>query len=634
MGPVGFRRPGSKGPTGDPDPGLWTLRGFGRIVKGKHRPMRIAVIVKQTPVAEALRLGTDGRVVRDGSALEMSAYCRRAVSKAVELAGFAAGSAVTLFSLGPPAADAVLREGIAWGLDRDVDIRGTLLTDVAFAGSDTFATATALSAAIAREGPFDLILAGKNSIDSDTGQVPPQVAEMLGLPFASGVRELLLRGNVLQLGCEHDDSWVEMTMDLPALLSCAERLCEPTKISSDRWHSVSGDRVRTLTSKDLGDGPWGTAGSLTKVGVCRTTSIERTQVVSPEAPLRAQVNEAVQFLLHRGALQPGVSHQIGPMPLTGGSGSVVAVVAEPHEDIITQELCSLSARLASELGGSTLLFSSPGVSESNAGSWGADHLVRIDGGESNEDFSRAVSSWAIEDPPWAILSGSTAYGREVASRVAATIKAGLTGDAVDLDVVDGRLVAWKPAFGGQLVAAIETTSTVQMATTRAGVVRAFAPRDHIARLSTRTAEARGRARTHDRRQLDSPVGLTEAEVVLGVGQGVGPDELHHLDELQQMLGAEMGCTRKMTDAGRMPHGRQIGITGRSISPRLYVAIGTSGKFNHMVGVRSARTVLAINRDPDAPVFMHADVGIVATFQECLPLLVDALRQALTSSTHP
>ncbi len=341
----------------------------------------------------------------------------------------------------------------------------------------------------------------------------------------------------------------------------------------------------------------------------------------------------MQLLLDRGALQAGAAHQTGSMPLTGGSGPVVAVVAEPYEDIITQELCSLSARLASELAGSTLLFGSPGLAESNAGSWGADHLVRIEGGESTEDFARSVSDWVFENPPWAILSGSTAYGREVASRVAATIKAGLTGDAIDLEVVNSRLVTWKPAFGGQLVAAIEATSDVQMATIRAGVARAFAPCDYIARLSRRTAKPRGRARTHDRRYVDSPVGLTEAEVVLGVGQGVGPGELHQLDELQRVLDAELGCTRKVTDGGRMPHGRQIGITGRSISPRLYVAIGTSGKFNHMVGVRSARTVLAINKDADAPVFRYADIGIVATFQECLPLLVDALRQALTSTAH-
>jgi electron transfer flavoprotein alpha subunit len=108
---------------------------------------------------------------------------------------------------------------------------------------------------------------------------------------------------------------------------------------------------------------------------------------------------------------------------------------------------------------------------------------------------------------------------------------------------------------------------------------------------------------------------------------VAPEELDQLAELRRVLGAEIGCTRKVTDAGWMPHARQIGVTGRCIAPRLYVAIGTSGKFNHMVGVRAAGTVLAINPDPDALVWHYADVGVVATFQECVPLLVEELRQA-------
>lgn len=122
--------------------------------------------------------------------------------------------------------------------------------------------------------------------------------------------------------------------------------------------------------------------------------------------------------------------------------------------------------------------------------------------------------------------------------------------------------------------------------------------------------------------------LSDADVIIGVGQGVPQEELHELDELRDILGAQIGCTRKVTDAGRMPHARQIGVTGRAISPRLYVAIGTSGKFNHMVGTRAAGTVLAINPDRNALVWQYADVGVVARFQEAVPLLVKELREAL------
>src|SRR5512135_3453037 len=143
--------------------------------------MRIAVLVKQIPKFEAMELGPDGRLRRDGIELELNPYCRRAVSKAVELAAERAGSRVTVLTLGPPAAEDALREAIAWGLARTVDIDGVLVTDPAFAGSDTLATAKALAAALDREGPFDLILAGRNSVDADTGQVPPELAELCDL---------------------------------------------------------------------------------------------------------------------------------------------------------------------------------------------------------------------------------------------------------------------------------------------------------------------------------------------------------------------------------------------------------------------------------------------------------------------
>ena len=110
-----------------------------------------------------------------------------------------------------------------------------------------------------------------------------------------------------------------------------------------------------------------------------------------------------------------------------------------------------------------------------------------------------------------------------------------------------------------------------------------------------------------------------------MGTGVTPEEYEQLSPLAAILGAELAATRKVTDRGWAPRSRQVGITGRSIAPRLYVALGLSGKFNHMVGVRAAGTILAVNADPGAPVFEHCDVGIVGDWHEVVPLLQGALR---------
>ena len=120
--------------------------------------------------------------------------------------------------------------------------------------------------------------------------------------------------------------------------------------------------------------------------------------------------------------------------------------------------------------------------------------------------------------------------------------------------------------------------------------------------------------------------LATADAVVGVGAGVHPDEYGALEPLLVALGGELAATRKVTDKGWQPRARQIGITGRSIAPRLYIAIGLSGKYNHMVGVRASGTVLAINPDPDALVWDHADVGIVGDWHEVLPLLVARLER--------
>ena len=135
---------------------------------------------------------------------------------------------------------------------------------------------------------------------------------------------------------------------------------------------------------------------------------------------------------------------------------------------------------------------------------------------------------------------------------------------------------------------------------------------------------RGRVQVVDAGRDDEVEALLAARIVVGVGQGVAPEEYGELDPLLKVLGAELGASRKVTDKGWLPRARQIGITGHSVAPALYVAIGVSGKFNHIVGARGAGTIVAINNDPEAQILDWADVAIVGDWHEVVPLLVDAL----------
>ena len=217
-------------------------------------PLTIASLAKQVPLAESLRLEGGRLVARAGVGVEMNPYCRRAVAQGVALARDTGGTC-TVVTLGPPGAEDVLREAVAWGADA-----GLHACDAAFAGSDTLATARALAAVLRAAGPFDLVLLGRNSIDGETGQVGPELAELLDLPFASGVRRLQDRGPVWQLELEHDDGTQEVELALPAVLSVAERLCDPCKVDPAGRAAVSPARLTRVDAARLGPGTLGRGG--------------------------------------------------------------------------------------------------------------------------------------------------------------------------------------------------------------------------------------------------------------------------------------------------------------------------------------------------------------------------------------
>ncbi len=613
-----------------------TLSGQGGRVDTWDRPPRIAVLVKQVPRAESLTLLADGRLDRTVDELEMNAYCRRAVSKGVELAKRAGGSC-TVYSLGPPSAEDVVREAVAWGADA-----GVLVSDAAFAGSDTLATARALATAVEADGPFDLVLLGRNSIDADTGQVGPEVAHLLDLPFAGGVRHLLVEGSSLEADCEMDDGRRRMRVTLPAVLSVAERLIEPCKVPRLGREQVRADRIRHVSADDLGSGPWGFDGSPTHVGAVRRLEIVRHRI-RLDGPAATQVEQAIGHLARWGVLDASNAVIVGgpsgePLGMVPervrpsddarddpAGAPIVAVLLEPGRTLVSRELSGAAARLAVAVGGSVVGVGPADPELGDPGSYGIDALALLDGSTAEEDVAAAVAAWCAGRRPWAMLAPGTLWGREVAGRVAAALGLGLIGDAVALDVERGRLVAWKPAFGGQLVAAITSSSVIQAATVRPGVLPVLEPRsERTVEVERHDCPARGRVRTLASVRDDDVEALQSAGVVISVGLGVDPEEYASLDPLVERLGAQLAASRKVTDNGWLPRSRQVGITGHSVAPDLAVTIGVSGAFNHMAGLRSARIVIAINVDPEAPVFDAADLGLVGDWHELVPRLADAL----------
>ena len=627
-----------------------------------ERPLRVLALVKQIPVFQEMRLGPDGRLVREG-VLHMNDYCRRAVAKGHEIAE-ASGGTMSVMTLGPDSADTVCREALAFGAANGYPVSGIHVCDKAFAGSDTLATARALAAAIRRTGPYDLVLCGLNSLDADTGQVPPQIAELLDLPFAAGVRRLALEGETLRLELEHDDERSLAEVGLPALLSCAERLCDPCKIKEPEvWAQQDGSLIAKLSAADIADdalawgsSPWGQEGSPTSVGETRIVPTDREKLIvwTGGEDLGAAIRKAVGHCIDRGALdassaEPG-SNQSETVTATllsssesvsqPGSFPAIGVIVEPDRMRIARELLGAAAGLASQIGGKVVALGSHLPEAQELGSYGADEGIVLKTAPTatllEEDVSAAVSYWTEREPVWVLLAPGTAWGRQVASRIAAKQQAGLVGDAIGLDVgssfanprdplLKHRLIADKPAFGGQMVAEIFCSSPLQMATVRAGVLPLLTPRESKpAAMSVQACAPRSRIKLLARQRDDDSDELANAEVVIGVGQGVDPGDYPLLEELCEQLDAALCATRKVTDRGWMPRARQVGITGHTISPRLYIAIGLAGNFNHTVGVRTSGTVVAVNTDPEALIFETCDIGLVGDWRELLPPLVKEL----------
>jgi electron transfer flavoprotein alpha subunit len=237
-----------------------------------------------------------------------------------------------------------------------------------------------------------------------------------------------------------------------------------------------------------------------------------------------------------------------------------------------------------------------------------------------------------ERTPWGLLLCASERGRDWGPRLAARLGLGLTGDAIGLELDgEGRMVALKPAFGGNIVAPILSKTFPQMATVRQGVLELAAPNP------ARTAEIEAvrpqlsmplTRLVHATSNVDESITpLEEAEVVVGLGMGSGgPDGIERGKAFARVLGAGMCATRRVTDQGWVPRQLQVGLTGKTIGPRLYFSLGIRGVPNHTVGIKRAETVVAVNNDPEAPIFERANIGVVGDFAALTDALTEAFRR--------
>ncbi len=256
-----------------------------------------------------------------------------------------------------------------------------------------------------------------------------------------------------------------------------------------------------------------------------------------------------------------------------------------------------------------------------------DHPVLADFDLLN--YKHNIAHLINEVKPETMLIGATHLGRSLAPRVAAAVNTGLTADCTSLEVGDeGNLVQIRPAFSGNIFAHIRTTTRPQMATVRYKVMQKL-PRDasKTGEIIKKEPEIIESVLKIVSKETTGGVNIAEADVIVCGGRGVkGSNDFAMLKDLADALGGIVGCTRPIVDDGWMGKEHQVGFSGNTVKPRLYIAVGLSGSPQHLAGMRDSDVIVAINADPSAPIFKLADYGIVGDLYEVVPKLAAEARQ--------
>lgn len=627
--------------------------------------MNYLVLVKQVPDiknipndAWDIEKGTLKRALLDNVCNELD---KQALTFALSLRKQLGGEVVSL-TMGPPFAEEVLTYTLSVGADK-----GVLLTDRKLGGADTPATSYPLAQAIRRiakdifQGDNQyLIITGMQSIDGDTAQVPPQVAEELNIPHIAYATGFSIENGDLRVERITRRGAETMT---PQSFPCMITVTEWTKpfypsFSRTRW-AYSQELHRWNTQDIDADS------SLIGLGGSRTDVV---RVFSPkEVSKRSCIFEEnleklaklVKEVYHA---EPASSEETTqpkyqlPSSKKGNYQGEVWVYAEQEGGEINPasfEILGKATELASSLNEETAAIlcgfnvkhlASELIARGAAKVYVAehkllDHFFPI-------PYKKAISELIANYKPQIMLFSATPLGRELAPRVAYSSKSGLTADCTELDIIDHKrgtqeltaiMMQTRPALGGNIMASIITkNSPLQMATVRPGVMKALEPDNsksgELIEFTPHLTKSDLGVRIISSELYESTTELKDADIIVSGGLGLkskkGFDK--YIPPLAESLAkflnqrAMVGASRLAVESGFTDHGHQVGQTGQTVTPNLYVAVGISGAVQHTTGMQNSKVILAVNKDANASIFKVADFGIVADLEDVIPELTKVL----------
>ena len=322
-------------------------------------------------------------------------------------------------------------------------------------------------------------------------------------------------------------------------------------------------------------------------------------------------------------------------------GSNILIVAEGRDGSlrkVSYELVSVAREMARGLGGAVEAVVIGGAVAQCAESLAKTGVVKVYQAEDAvlEQFAPELYAAALTDvirkaEPAVILFGATGYGKELGARVAARLDLGLITDCTSYTVDGGTLVLKRPVYAGKAVATVQAKALPVMVSIRPNIFppaaegSAAAP---IEKVATPSGAPRARVIEKVKKEAAS-VDLAEAKIVVSGGRGAKSAEgFEPVKALAKTLGAAVGASRAAVDAGWIDYSTQVGQTGKTVAPNLYIALGISGAIQHLAGMSSSQVIVAVNKDPDAPIFKVADYGIVGDLFEVVPALNEEFKKIL------
>jgi len=564
---------------------------------------------------------------------------------------------VVCVTMGPPSASEALLEGLARGADD-----GVLLTDQQFAGADTFATARVLAKSVEKivqtffKGSSEyMLIAGMQSVDGDTAQVPAQIAETLDvdlIAYATGF-EYNSRLTVSRIGPSGMETIAPKRFPI---LMTVTGCTEPEYPSFERERNTRSRKTpyQTWNARDIGTDPAATGTSGSKTLVFKIFSPKETQkecryidnvdglidLVSEKLNAEKdekKVDEQTHYSIE--GKNPEYKGEIWTFAETGGSKLLPVAL----------ELAGKARELADTLHektGAVLIGGGNGPLSDELFACGADTVYAVN----HPDLARflsipyksVVADLIKKHKPQIMMFGATPLGRELAPRIACATESGLTADCTRVEIGDHRqhsaiLLQTRPALGGNIMATIMTKSSrTQMATVRPGVfplpVRDPSRKGKVIAYSGIPQPSRCEILMME--PIHDKADLSKAEIIVAGGSGIrtGENYVNLLGPLAKALSAflqlpaETGASRRAVEAGFISRDYQIGQTGQTIQPSLYVAVGISGAVQHISGMQKSKVIVAINSDPKAPIFRIADIGFVGKAETVVPRLVEALQR--------